>query len=216
MIELSLNEVEMLAAKAARGAGFSWGLCDDIGKCARALAAGGLPWAPSLLVLAQHSPSLAAPTLSLSAEAGPIILPIAAASRLCPVRTGALIADRSGILAGHPLRIDRVAHPLWLVGFAVLWDVRVRVSWNGACADVGGGAIAAKAGDPGWLAVDAGVTVSSGPAGVREADRWRRASVDPKLFEALGAMAARTYVPASPAPAPPAPAAAGPTTNDKA
>lgn len=197
MIELSLNEVEMLAAKAARGAGFSWGLCDDIGKCARALAAGGLPWAPSLLALAQHGSSLAAPVLSLSAEAASAISAPAGGSCLCPIRTGALIADRPGMLTGHPLRIDRVAHPLWLLGFAALWDVRVRVSWKGACADVAGGAIAGKAGDAGWLAPDAGVTISSGTGDVREPDRRRRASIDPTVFEALGAMAARTYVPAS-------------------
>ncbi|WP_256749232.1 DUF3726 domain-containing protein [Mesorhizobium sp. Mes31] len=197
MIELSLNEVEMLAAKTARGAGFSWGLCDDIGKCAKALAAGGLPWAPSLLALARDSPSLAAPTLSFPAEAVSAISAPTDGSCLCPIRTGALIADRPGMLTGHPLRIERVAHPLWLVGFAALWDVRVRVSWKGACADVAGGAIAAKAGDAGWLAPDAGVTISRGPDGVREPDGRRRASIDPTVFEALGAIAARTYVPAS-------------------
>lgn len=197
MIELSLNEVEMLTAKAARGAGFSWGSCDDIGKCARTLATGGLPWAPSLLALARDSPSLAAPTLSFPAEAGSAISAPTDGSCLCPIRTGALIADRPGMLTGHPLRIDRVAHPLWLVGFAALWDVRVRVSWKGACADVAGGAIAAKAGDAGWLAPDADVTISGGPDDVREPDRRRRASIDPAVFEALGAIAARTYVPAS-------------------
>lgn len=194
MIELSLNEVEMLAAKVARGAGFSWGLCDDIGKCARALAAGRLPWAPSLLALAQDASALVAPTLSLSA--GPAILPAASGSRLCPVRAGALIAD-SPHLVTSPLRIDHVAHPLWLVGFAVLWNTPRTVSWHGAYADVRDGVIAAQADDGGWLAPNAIVTVGTAPGDVREPDRRRRAVVDAKVFEALGAIAARTYVPAS-------------------
>ncbi len=32
MIALSLNEVETLAMKVGRGAGFSWGLAEDIGQ----------------------------------------------------------------------------------------------------------------------------------------------------------------------------------------
>src|SRR5271163_2976798 len=34
--ELSLNEVESLALKVGRGAGFPWGLAEDIGRVARA------------------------------------------------------------------------------------------------------------------------------------------------------------------------------------
>jgi Protein of unknown function (DUF3726) len=194
VIELSLNEVEMLAAKVSRGAGFDWGLCDDIGKCARALAAGGLPWASSLLALAQDAPALVAPTLSLSAETA--ILPAATGFRLCPIRTGALIADRPHLVTS-PLRIDHVAHPLWLVGFAVLWSTPQTVSWHGSYADIRNGAVAAQADHGGWLAPNASVTVGTAPGDVHEPDRHRRASVDAKVFEALGAMAARTYVPAS-------------------
>ena len=43
MTDLSLNEVESLAAKAGRGGGFSWGLAEEIGRSARRLAQGGLP-----------------------------------------------------------------------------------------------------------------------------------------------------------------------------
>ncbi len=44
MTDLSLNEVETLAAKAARGSGLSWGLADDVAKAARRLACAGLNW----------------------------------------------------------------------------------------------------------------------------------------------------------------------------
>ena len=39
----SLNEIETLSRKAARGAGLSWGLAEEAGKATRWLAAAGLP-----------------------------------------------------------------------------------------------------------------------------------------------------------------------------
>ena len=51
ILDASLNEVETLAAKAARGAGLPWGLAEDAAKAARWLAAFGLPWPETLLRL---------------------------------------------------------------------------------------------------------------------------------------------------------------------
>ncbi len=51
MIDLSLNEVETIAAKAARGAGLSWGGAEEIGKAARAMARAGVAWDVQLLDL---------------------------------------------------------------------------------------------------------------------------------------------------------------------
>ncbi|MEL7259121.1 MAG: DUF3726 domain-containing protein, partial [Pseudomonadota bacterium] len=39
----SLNEVESLARKAARGAGYSWGLAEEAGKATRWTCAAGWP-----------------------------------------------------------------------------------------------------------------------------------------------------------------------------
>jgi hypothetical protein len=55
VIDLSLNEVESLALKVARGAGFDWGACEDISRGARALARRGDPWAEALLALARDA-----------------------------------------------------------------------------------------------------------------------------------------------------------------
>jgi hypothetical protein len=51
VIDLSLNEVETIAAKAARGAGLSWGGAEEIGKAARAMAKAGMEWDALLLDL---------------------------------------------------------------------------------------------------------------------------------------------------------------------
>ncbi|MBL8571689.1 MAG: DUF3726 domain-containing protein [Phreatobacter sp.] len=59
-MDLSLNEVEAIAAKAARGAGLSWGGAEEIGKAARAMATAGANWDGLLLDLL---PAVAAATM---------------------------------------------------------------------------------------------------------------------------------------------------------
>jgi hypothetical protein len=51
LIDMSLNEVETLAAKAARGAGLSWGGAEEIGRAARLLARAGRDWPALVLAL---------------------------------------------------------------------------------------------------------------------------------------------------------------------
>lgn len=67
-VDLSLNEVEALAAKAARGAGLSWGGAEEIGRAARGLARAGADW-PALL-LALDGPDYAEPGAEAAALAG--------------------------------------------------------------------------------------------------------------------------------------------------
>jgi hypothetical protein len=50
-LDLSLNEVEVLAQKAARGAGLPWGAAEDTGRAAAWIAARFGPWAAELLAL---------------------------------------------------------------------------------------------------------------------------------------------------------------------
>jgi len=50
-LDLSLNEVEVVAQKAARGAGLSWGVAEDAGRAAAWIAARIGPWAAELLAL---------------------------------------------------------------------------------------------------------------------------------------------------------------------
>lgn len=66
-VDLSLNEVETLAAKAARGAGLSWGGAEEVGRAARTLARAGADW--TVLVLALDGPAYAEPAAETSALA---------------------------------------------------------------------------------------------------------------------------------------------------
>jgi hypothetical protein len=99
MIELSRNEVEALAAKASRGAGYSWGLADDIGRAARLLAGEGADWSASLLALLERAPGLAPPG---AREGAP----------LCPVRMAAYLNDAP--IETSALVLRDVALPVWL------------------------------------------------------------------------------------------------------
>jgi hypothetical protein len=65
VIDLSLNEVETIAAKAARGAGLSWGGAEEVGKSARAMAKAGSAWDIALLDLLALSPDGASAAFEL-------------------------------------------------------------------------------------------------------------------------------------------------------
>ena len=200
-VELSLNEVETLAAKAGRGAGFSWGLADDIGKGARHLAIAGLPWAAALLGLAAIVPLLPpSPEHALAADlAGASIAPSVPGGVLCPVRTGALLADRPHRRAGDALRIERVAYPLWLIAFAALpgRSAPIGLSWPGAAATVRACSIALPPENCDWLAPLADVVLGPSLARLAAAAPRRRAHIGRAELDALIELAARTYVPAS-------------------
>jgi Protein of unknown function (DUF3726) len=111
MIDASLNEVESLAAKAARGAGLSWGLAEETGRAARWLASCDLPWASSLVdLLAEHS-TLERPAIEVPGTLGAFgHLPMS------PLLAGSYLAD-AGPRPG-PLALYGVAHPMWLLPFA--------------------------------------------------------------------------------------------------
>ena len=184
MTDLSLNEVEVLASKVARGAGYSWGLADDVGRCARKLAAAALPWAEALKNLAADAPM---PGAALKAG-----------KDLCPIRTGAMLADERAIDPARPLRISTVVSPLWLAAFAALpgGPASAGISWRAAKVNVRGGHIGVACGDD-LLAARADVTF--GPAFNEAAPRPARSRgfVSSDMLKSLEAIAARTYVPAS-------------------
>jgi hypothetical protein len=176
VIDLSLNEAETLAAKAARGAGFSWGLADEIGRATRAMAAQSESWSEALLALARASGAFEAPDRERIARWRQGKRDAAGARPLCPVRTAALLLDDAAELGAGPLRIAHVGLPVWLGAMLKRSEVWI--------ADVGG---PMASGD---------VTIRRGADPARS-DGARRASIMPETLAALNAYAARTYVPES-------------------
>lgn len=115
MIELSLNEVESLAAKAARGAGLAWGLADDVGRAARRLAAAGLPWAEAVLRLPLDDGA---------------------------ARIGARLADEP---PADGATVEAVADPLLLIAMAAQDPSPRRFEWAGRCVVSDGGHLSVRA-----------------------------------------------------------------------
>ena len=180
---LSLNEVETLAAKAARGAGADWGVAEDLGRAARWLAGRGLGWAPPLIAL------------------------IGDAEGFCRLRPAFQAADRA---AGSAAGDGWTAGPCDLVwaapilsaavhGRAVVLTLRgdgcaVRLGPDGrASADGPWPGVASESAQHLSLRTDADASPLAYPAEART----RRSIVTDPEWRALHDAAARTYVPAS-------------------
>jgi hypothetical protein len=182
--ELSLNEVESLALKVGRGSGFPWGLAEDIGRGARALAQRGFPWAEALVGLARDAGIWQAPSPQRVEGWRERRPEIESAAPLCPVRAGALLIDDPSVLGRRPLRLANVGLPLWIAALLAASGKDLDAEWPEASID-------------GLLTPAADVTIWPRAAQRAPTSLRRRSSADEAVLAALTAIAARVYVPAS-------------------
>jgi uncharacterized protein DUF3726 len=196
---VSLNEIESLALKAARGAGMSWGLAEEAAAAAAWLARQDLPWAETLagILAGQHATS----PPQIAADA---IAPSHTGSRICPILCGALLSDL-GPAAGITVVHDVLA-PVWLAPFVARWvgpDRVVRLGWPDVSLRISqDGAIGTDAAAPGLALTFADrVEIVMEPSATRQApprQRQRTGYITPEdAWHALQAFEHRTYVPAS-------------------
>jgi hypothetical protein len=199
VIELSLNEVESLAAKVGRGCGFSWGLAEETGRAARRLAQDGFPWAMALLALAEQAGGLRPPSLLQVDRWRKRDADMGSTAPLCPVRTATLLIDDPTMLCAGPLRLNTVGIPLWVAGVltASSGDVGFAVRWSRISLSLCRQRIVAKALGDAWLMPAADVEILPAPIPRSEPPALRRALIDPAVLTALGSFAARLHVPAS-------------------
>ncbi len=119
-VTLSQNETESLCMKAARGAGFSWGLAEEAGIAAGWLAARGMDGTASLLAWLAHRQGQRAK--AGRPEPSPGHWRGAGQGPLCPITLGAALMD-SALLADGPFsrdtRLDPVGAPILLLPFLV-------------------------------------------------------------------------------------------------
>ncbi|MGV8985148.1 MAG: DUF3726 domain-containing protein [Cypionkella sp.] len=131
---LSQNETESLCLKAARGAGFSWGLAEEAGFAAGWLAARGFDGVTPFLTLLTEK--LHMPGGSGAPQPMPGHWQSANQRPLCPITLGAALTD-SALLADGPFsgetRLDPVAAPLLLLPFlaraAQICGKQVVINW---------------------------------------------------------------------------------------
>ncbi len=178
---MSLNEVEAVSAKAARGAGAGWGVAEDVARAARWMAERGFDWSTPLLRL-------------LDADA--------AAAHLRPVFHVADLLPGAG--PGDTWRLDG-CEPVWVAavlsaalhGRDLGLDLALDTGLARLRAD-GGVSTAEPVGD---LLAPRPVTVTArSPAPPLLHDlpaTARRSAVPVNTWHALEAYAARTTVPAS-------------------
>ncbi|MFD1881628.1 DUF3726 domain-containing protein [Paracoccus pacificus] len=233
-ITLSRGEVEALCAKAARGAGMSWGMADEAGFAAAWLAARGFDAAAVLLAhleATQGKPwSRICPVVrpgAWRAANGDPLCPIALGATLCDFAADAATdtdADAEGLCPSRSLTAGPVSRPLLVLPF--LADIarrlnrRIRLGWSGAAVHIGPGG--ALAGDLSGLALLPRATVllvvspqddpGHGAAAPLPATPEARPKTSRETMARLNALAMKTTVP--PSDNSRADAGAGTTDND--
>lgn len=97
-MSFALNEVEAMAKRATRGAGYPWGLAEEASKATRWLCAQGLDGCAVL--------------------AG--VLTRDEATRGCSLTEGATLSDQASLLAGGAKTMTNLAYPAMILPFARL------------------------------------------------------------------------------------------------
>ena len=197
----SLNEIEAMGKRAARGAGLPWGLAEEAGKAARWLTARGLPGPEQLAEILTRNDGKSYDELAPVSAAGVWHAP---SGRLCPLAAGAALCDRAAeIAAGQEVEFGPTAQPLLLApyaaGAAKLTGAAVKLSWAGAVMvftpdgvsiDGERAALTARSADSVRCRRAENVEVAS-PSGA--AGRM----VDAETWSRLNAFAQRTFAPAT-------------------
>lgn len=193
-MNVSLNEIEATAKRAARGAGYSWGLAEEAAKATRWLCARGQNGTGALArllqleltrALKQHSPA------DLSGE-------WQSDSELCPLVTGALLSDCAHQLNSAPIEIKNVAVPALLLPFAAnaarVLQTCVSVDCDSAQVETDGFDLSLN------VPLSDGpqqVSVRSGGQLTAPVPHRTRAEPDPTDWGILNRFAHRTYAPAT-------------------
>ena len=197
----SLNEIEAMAKKAARGAGMSWGLCEEAGKAVRWLESHELPGIATFIQLLEKNDGLP------EVQSTPISFDgvwTSVSGQLGPILSGAALNDSAEKLrSGTPVELAEVSFPMLLVPF-VAWaalhlDQPVEVKWGNLHAVSNGYDLALQ--DPdGEISVKSAalVTVSKASKLPELAiSATLRGNVDADVWSKLATFAHRTYAPAT-------------------
>ena len=197
----SLNEIEAMGKRAARGAGLPWGLAEEAGKAARWLTARDLPGPEQLAEILTRNDGKSYDDLAPVSADGVWQAP---SGRLCPLVAGAALCDRAaGIAAGEDIEFGPTAQPLLLApyaaGAAKLTGAAVELSWPGVVMVFTSEGIAIDGERP------ALTTRSTDRVRCRRADHAEAAPraaatgrlVDAETWSRLNAFAQRTFAPAT-------------------
>jgi hypothetical protein len=195
----SLNEVEATAKRAARGAGFCWGLAEEAGKAARWLCANGQDGCGVLARLLDDldgEPLSALSPMSLDGEW------TSPSGRLCPLMAGVTLSDCASRLDEGDIIMSGVMHPALILPFSASAAQQrkgdVTVSWDGLSAVTNSSGMRLVEAASAFTAVAAArVRVRSGGTVDPLTPHATRATPDAEHWATLNRFAHRTYAPAS-------------------
>lgn len=199
----SLNEIEGLARKAARGSGFSWGLAEEAGKATRWLCAADLPGADLLAALLTRNDKVPYDTICPQEDTGTWK---ASGGQLCPLIAGAALCDRANDLAnGKTIECGATSYPLLMVPFmagaADLTGQTLTISWPGISISRSAEGTHYQIDERAQLTVEMAenVTVAQGVAAASKSHRRAyRGHISADIAEVLTKLAHRTYAPDTP------------------
>ena len=191
----SLNEVEALAKKATRGAGYSWGLAEEASKAVRVLCAHGLSGCDALLDALMQFDTAGRGLCEPVCESG---VWRAAEGALCPITYGTILSDRAEQVSAKPLRAEQVAQPILLVPFvhqvarAIERTITLTTEQGVVVSD--GKSVSVQSA---WASHAEHVQVETGGTVENPIARTSRAKVQDSVWAKLNAFAHRTYAPAT-------------------
>lgn len=196
-MSFALNEVEAMARKAARGAGYSWGMADEAGRAARWLCAHGIDGVAALTKVltradGQDTSRMAPRTLRGDWRAE--------AAQICPLMAGAALSDSVFDWAGADKRIENIIAPIMLLPFAAYAARQlagtVTIEWTGVRVVTDGSDASLKLDDQSSLLDPAGlVSVRTGDRLEHPRPVQDRARPDEADWAVLNRFAHRIYVP---------------------
>lgn len=191
----SLNEVEATAKKAARGAGYPWGLAEEAAKATRWLCAHDIDGCAVLARVLQRFDGKDIASVCPTEGDGPWQ---AAGGVLCPIATGAVLSDMASDLSGDGIAMAGIAEPLFLLPNAAWAAERtgrpVTLVWPGGQATTDGAAVE-MTGSADGVATTA--TIAPGGAVRTPRQVQTRARPDPAAWTEMNRFAHRTYAPAT-------------------
>lgn len=197
----SLNEIEAMSKRAARGAGLSWGLAEEAAKGTRWLSAFGFPGTDmlgDLLKLNDRIPPIDVSPVSLRAEVWH-----APSRRMSPLIAGASLSDCAvRLLERGKITMENVSVPLLAVPFmggaALRLGVPVCAEWDGVRLATDGKQLCVQGEAEALQTAHTDQLVFTAPAemtGRREP--VMRADVNEDSWALLGEFAHRTFAPAT-------------------
>lgn len=193
---LSLNEVEALAKKAARGAGYPWGIAEETGKAVRWLCASDVDGCAALAAyLTECDGTDLSGRVSVQGNVW-----TSNGDQLCPLLSGAAFSDMADTLKVQNIRLESVSHPILLApfaGFSALHlEATVVLEWNDACVATDGKSLALR-GETATSAATLTARIETDFDHAHRQSTCSRADPDDETLAALNRLAHRTYAPAT-------------------